>query len=187
MGLEKIHAITKAGGYVLKMTFADWTGDVAGVQLPFRLGGRDSKYSLWVQKDEPLSPLETSLGTDASAGLPFSTHDQDNDQKSDINCAKQLSGESEFHQSDEVEPAGGVLTCCFNPNRRLVVQQLRTLQPERQILPESTAQAAAPEEAGHLLEVLAWPLLPSEEQRDDDRSRCRPKTILRRARVTQRN
>lgn len=92
MGLEKIHSIAKAGGYVLKMKFADWTGDVASVQLPFRLGGRDSKYSLWVQKDEPLSPLETSLGTDASAGLPFSTHDQDNDRKSDINCAKQLSG-----------------------------------------------------------------------------------------------
>lgn len=96
MGLEKIHSVSKAGGYVLKMKFADWTGDVASVQLPFRLGGRDSKYSLWVQKDEPLSPLETSLGTDASAGLPFSTHDQDNDRKSDINCAKQLSGESKL-------------------------------------------------------------------------------------------
>lgn len=60
-----------------------------------------------------------------------------------------------------------------------MVQQLRTLQPERQILPESAAQAAPPEEAGHLLEVLARPLLPSEEQRDDDRSRCRPKTFLK--------
>lgn len=137
MGLEKMHSIARAGGYVLKMTFADWTGDVASVQLPFRLGGRDSKYSLSVQKDEPLSPLESSLGTDAAAGLPFSTHDQDNDQKSDINCAMQLSGESEFHRSDGAEAKGGVLTRCSNPNRRLVVQQLRTLQPERQILPES--------------------------------------------------
>lgn len=100
MGLEKIHSIAKAGGYVLKMKFADWTGDMASVQLPFRLGNRESKYSLWVQKDEPLSPLETSLGTDASTGLPFSTLDQDNDRKSDINCAKQLSGESDFRRSD---------------------------------------------------------------------------------------
>lgn len=105
MGLEKIHSIAKAGGYVLKMEFADWTGDVAGVQLPFRLGSRDTKYSLWVQKGDPLSPLETSLGTDASAGLPFSTHDNDNDQKSYINCATQLSGECDFRRSD----GGGVL------------------------------------------------------------------------------
>lgn len=93
MGLEKIHAVAKAGGYVLRMKLGDWTGDVATVQLPFRLGGRDSRYALQVQKDGALSPLETSLGTDAAAGLPFSTRDQDHDRKGDVNCAKQLSGE----------------------------------------------------------------------------------------------
>lgn len=36
--------------------------------------------------------LERSLGADALGGLPFSTRDHDNDQKTDSNCAKHLSG-----------------------------------------------------------------------------------------------
>lgn len=92
MGLEKIHSIAKDGGYILNIQLSDWIGDLATVRLPFRLGGEETKYSLRIQKDKPFSTLESSLGTDATAGLPFSTRDQDNDQKNDINCAKHLSG-----------------------------------------------------------------------------------------------
>lgn len=92
MGLEKIHSIAKDSSYILNIKLSDWTGDLATVKLPFRLGGQETKYSLQIQKDNPFSPLESSLGTDAAASLPFSTRDQDNDQKNDTNCAKHLSG-----------------------------------------------------------------------------------------------
>ncbi|XP_068604837.1 angiopoietin-related protein 4-like [Brachionichthys hirsutus] len=92
LGLEKIHAIAKEGGYILKLKLADWLGDVASVHLSFRLGGEDTKYSLQIQKVGPFSPLESSLGADAISGLPFSTQDQDNDLKIGANCAKHLSG-----------------------------------------------------------------------------------------------
>lgn len=61
-----------------------------------------------------------------------------------------------------------------------MVQRLWSLQPERQILPESSSQAPAPEEAGNLLEELEGTLLPPEEQPDDDRPRFSPKQIMRR-------
>lgn len=96
LGLEKIHSIAKDSGYILKIKLSDWTGDLASVHLPFRLGGQETKYSLQIQKDNSFSPLESSLGTDATAGLPFSTRDQDNDQKNDTNCAKHLSGKLKF-------------------------------------------------------------------------------------------
>ncbi|XP_022056402.1 angiopoietin-related protein 4 [Acanthochromis polyacanthus] len=92
LGLEKIHAIAKDGGYVLNIKLSDWSNDLATVRLPFRLGGEETKYSLLIQENGTFSPLESSLGTDATSGLPFSTRDQDNDQKTDINCAKHLSG-----------------------------------------------------------------------------------------------
>ncbi|XP_068425374.1 angiopoietin-related protein 4 [Clinocottus analis] len=92
LGLEKIHSIAKDGGYILNIQLSDWSGDLASVRLPFQLGGEETKYSLKIQKTDTSSPLESSLVTDAAAGLPFSTHDQDNDQKNDTNCAKHLSG-----------------------------------------------------------------------------------------------
>ena len=92
MGLEKIHSIVKDGGYILNIKLSDWGGDLASIRLPFRLGGKETKYSLRIQKADAFSTLETSLGTDATSGLPFSTRDQDNDQKNDTNCAKHLSG-----------------------------------------------------------------------------------------------
>ncbi|XP_059201305.1 angiopoietin-related protein 4 [Centropristis striata] len=91
LGLEKIYAIAKDGGYILNIKLSDWSGDVASVRLPFELGGEETKYSLKIQKSGEFSPLESALGTDATSGLPFSTYDQDNDQKSD-HCAKHLSG-----------------------------------------------------------------------------------------------
>lgn len=93
LGLEKIHSIAKDGGYILNIKLSDWGGDLATVRLPFQLGGEETKYSLRIQKDGAFNTLESSLGTDATSGLPFSTRDQDNDQKNDINCGKHLSGE----------------------------------------------------------------------------------------------
>ncbi|XP_078143953.1 angiopoietin-related protein 4 isoform X2 [Centroberyx gerrardi] len=92
LGLEKMHSMSKDGGYILKMQFTDWNNDIASIRLPFRLGGEETKYSLHIQDTGTFSPLEVSLATDATSGLPFSTRDQDNDQKNDTNCAKHLSG-----------------------------------------------------------------------------------------------
>ncbi|XP_071396422.1 angiopoietin-related protein 4 [Centroberyx affinis] len=92
LGLEKMHSMSKDGGYLLKMQFTDWNNDIASIRLPFRLGGEETKYSLHIQETGTFSPLEVSLATDATSGLPFSTRDQDNDQKNDTNCAKHLSG-----------------------------------------------------------------------------------------------
>ncbi|XP_070701776.1 angiopoietin-related protein 4 [Pempheris klunzingeri] len=92
MGLEKIHSIAKNGGYILNIKLSDWGGDLAAIRLPFQLGGEETKYSLRIQKTDAFSTLESSLGIDATSDLPFSTRDQDNDQKTDTNCAKHLSG-----------------------------------------------------------------------------------------------
>ncbi|XP_029308901.1 LOW QUALITY PROTEIN: angiopoietin-related protein 4 [Cottoperca gobio] len=92
LGLEKIHSIAKDGGYILNIKLCDWSRDSADMRLPFHLGGEETKYLLTTWKAEAFSPLESSLGTDATAACPFSTSDQDNDQKNDINCAKHLSG-----------------------------------------------------------------------------------------------
>lgn len=92
LGLENIHSIVKDGGYILNIKLSDWIGDLATVRLPFHLGGKETKYSLQIQKADAFTVLETSLGTDATSSLPFSTRDQDNDQKDDTNCAKHLSG-----------------------------------------------------------------------------------------------
>ncbi|XP_005920721.1 angiopoietin-related protein 4 [Haplochromis burtoni] len=92
LGLEKIYSIAKDGSYILNIKLSDWVDDLATVRLPFQLGGQETKYSLQIQKGGIFSDLESSLATDTASGLPFSTHDQDNDQKSDTNCAKHLSG-----------------------------------------------------------------------------------------------
>ncbi|KAM4605080.1 angiopoietin-related protein 4 [Polymixia lowei] len=92
LGLEKIHSVSKEGDYILKIQFSDWRDDSESLRLPFRLGGEETKYSLHVQETGTIGNLEISLAADAASGLPFSTRDQDNDQKNDTNCAKHLSG-----------------------------------------------------------------------------------------------
>lgn len=96
LGLEKIHSIAKDGGYILTIKLSDWGNDLASVRFPFQLGGEETKYSLKIHEADTFSTLESSLGIDATSGLPFSTRDQDNDQKNDTNCAKHLSGELEI-------------------------------------------------------------------------------------------
>lgn len=92
MGLENIHAIAKVGSYILNITFSDWGDDCASVHFPFELGGKETNYSLLIQEAGTTGTLESSLTTDSALALPFSTQDQDNDRKADINCAKHLSG-----------------------------------------------------------------------------------------------
>ncbi|XP_029581984.1 angiopoietin-related protein 4 [Salmo trutta] len=90
LGLEKMSAVAKDIDYILKVKFSDWRGDSETIQYPIRLGGEESHYALHIQETSN-GNLESALATEAS-GLPFSTRDQDNDQKSDTNCAKHLSG-----------------------------------------------------------------------------------------------
>ncbi|MEQ2288209.1 hypothetical protein AMECASPLE_020421 [Ameca splendens] len=92
LGLENIHAIAKDSSYILNIKFSDWGDDSAFVRFPFELGGRETNYSLLIQEAVTTDTLESSLTTDSALSLPFSTRDQDNDQKVDINCAKHLSG-----------------------------------------------------------------------------------------------
>ncbi|CAL8345897.1 unnamed protein product [Merluccius merluccius] len=92
LGLEKIHSLTKDGDHVLKVQFSDWKDLSEAVVMPFSVGAEDTKYSLNIQPAETMGNLESSLATEATSGMPFSTRDQDNDHKTDINCAKHLSG-----------------------------------------------------------------------------------------------
>ncbi|MED6242612.1 hypothetical protein ATANTOWER_007322 [Ataeniobius toweri] len=92
LGLENIHAIAKDSSYILNIKFSDWGDDSAFVRFPFELGGRETNYSLLIQEAVTTDTLESSLTTDSALSLPFSTRDQDNDRKVDINCAKHLSG-----------------------------------------------------------------------------------------------
>ncbi|KAI2667553.1 Angiopoietin-related protein 4 [Labeo rohita] len=90
LGLEKIHSVSKGGNHILKVQFSDWMDEVQSINYPFRLNGEESNYSLRIL-GSPAGNLESSLSTETSA-VPFSTRDKDNDQKNDLNCAKQLSG-----------------------------------------------------------------------------------------------
>ncbi|XP_033857954.3 angiopoietin-related protein 4 [Acipenser ruthenus] len=90
LGLEQIHALSRQGGYVLHVQLTDWNNQVQSVEYSFRLGGEESSYTLHLQEGAP-GNLENALSTDSS-GLPFSTRDRDSDLKSDINCAKHLTG-----------------------------------------------------------------------------------------------
>lgn len=90
LGLEKIHSVSKGGNYILKVQFSDWRDEIQSINYPFHLNGEENNYSLRIL-ERRAGNLESSLSTEAS-GVPFSTRDKDNDQKNDLNCAKQLSG-----------------------------------------------------------------------------------------------
>lgn len=90
MGLENIHSLSQQGQKTLMVEFSDWRGEMQSVQYQFRLDGEENNYALHLQQG-PTGGQEKALYTGAS-GLPFSTPDRDNDQRSDINCAKHLSG-----------------------------------------------------------------------------------------------
>lgn len=90
LGLEKIYSLSKRGNYILKVQFSDWRDESQTIKYPFRMNGEEKNYSLQILESSA-GNLETSLSTEVS-GVPFSTRDKDNDQKNDLNCAKQLSG-----------------------------------------------------------------------------------------------
>lgn len=132
MGLEKIRSISKQGRYRLQVELSDG----AGQQLPaarylFRLDGEEQKFALHLEA-EASSPQMSTGGS----GIPFSTADRDNDLSEDVSCAKLLSGttsSSAHEQRDDGRRDTTVSSlpcfCC----RRLVVRQLRRLEPQRQI------------------------------------------------------
>lgn len=90
LGLEKIHSVSKDGNYILKVQFSDWRDEIQSISYRFHLNGQENNYSLRIL-ESPAGNTESSLPTETSA-VPFSTRDKDNDQKNDLNCAKQLSG-----------------------------------------------------------------------------------------------
>ncbi|KAJ8011309.1 hypothetical protein DPEC_G00056810 [Dallia pectoralis] len=90
LGLEKMHAVAKDADYVLRVQFSDWRQDSETVQYPIRLDGEESQYALHIKETSPDS-LQSALAVEVT-GTPFSTRDQDNDKKTDTNCAKHLSG-----------------------------------------------------------------------------------------------
>lgn len=90
LGLEKIHTLSQQGDYVLHVEFSDWKGESRTIKYPFHLSGEENSYALHLQGGSS-GDLESALTSDPS-GVPFSTRDRDNDQKTDMNCAKHLSG-----------------------------------------------------------------------------------------------
>ncbi|XP_051828435.1 angiopoietin-related protein 4 isoform X2 [Antechinus flavipes] len=89
LGLEKVHHITGDRGSRLAVQLLDWEGNAQSVQIPFHLGGEDTAYSLKLT-----GPVAGELGPATKDGLslPFSTWDRDHDLRTDLNCAKNLSG-----------------------------------------------------------------------------------------------
>lgn len=108
LGLEKIYSMSKAGNYILKVQFSDWRDESQSITYSFRLNGQENNYSLHIV-DRSAGNLESSLSGEGS-GVPFSTRDKDNDQKNDLNCAKQLSGEIFWTYF----PIKDVFTCLFS-------------------------------------------------------------------------
>ncbi|XP_066513461.1 angiopoietin-related protein 4-like isoform X1 [Hoplias malabaricus] len=89
LGLEKIYSLTKGQVYILKILMTDWRDEQQMVKYHFRLDGEDSDFTLRIMAP-PAGHLESALSSESV--LAFSTRDKDHDQKSDLNCAKQLTG-----------------------------------------------------------------------------------------------
>ncbi|KAM4706776.1 LOW QUALITY PROTEIN: angiopoietin-related protein 4 [Discoglossus pictus] len=89
LGLEKMYQITEQGQYRLRIELQDWEQNTKSMEAPLRLGGPSTGYTL--QLIGPVSgELENSLNDFRE--LRFSTRDRDQDLKTDLNCAKHLSG-----------------------------------------------------------------------------------------------
>ncbi|XP_023699285.1 angiopoietin-related protein 4 [Paramormyrops kingsleyae] len=90
LGLQKMHALSVQGEYIMQVELSNWKDETESVKYLFSLGGEESDYTLHL-KDVSSGSLASALASNPS-GLPFSTRDRDNDQRTDINCAKHLSG-----------------------------------------------------------------------------------------------
>ncbi|XP_069505800.1 angiopoietin-related protein 4 [Ambystoma mexicanum] len=89
LGLENLFAITQQGSYILHIDLQDWEESMQSIEMLFSLGGQDTSYELKIQ-GLVSGDLENAIGD--TRPLPFSTRDHDQDLKSDLNCAKHLSG-----------------------------------------------------------------------------------------------
>ncbi|XP_004865465.1 angiopoietin-related protein 4 isoform X2 [Heterocephalus glaber] len=91
LGLEKMHRLAGGRGSRLAVQLRDWEGYAQSLQFPVRLGGEDTDYSLQLT-----APVASELGAASTApsglSLPFSTWDHDHGLRSDLKCAKSLSG-----------------------------------------------------------------------------------------------
>ncbi|XP_063311728.1 angiopoietin-related protein 4 [Pelobates fuscus] len=89
LGLEKIYQISEQGQYLLHIELEDWEQNTKYMEAPFRLGGSSTAYALQIV-GQVNGELENALSV--GRHQPFTTRDRDQDLKSDINCAKHLSG-----------------------------------------------------------------------------------------------
>ncbi|KAL9961149.1 hypothetical protein ACROYT_G030042 [Oculina patagonica] len=89
LGLEKIHRLTSSGQYKLRVDLEDFAGNTAYAEYDsFGVASDGDKYQLSVGN-------YSGTAGDSLAnhnGLPFTTKDQDNDKRSDSNCAVEFIG-----------------------------------------------------------------------------------------------
>uniref|UniRef100_A0A8C4S8M8 Angiopoietin-like 3 n=1 Tax=Erpetoichthys calabaricus TaxID=27687 RepID=A0A8C4S8M8_ERPCA len=88
LGLEKTHAISRQGEYILHIDIEDWKNEKYFVEYIFRLSGKESDYTIHLHQVAGDLPISTNDQT----GMKFSTKDRDNDKKDDFNCAQNYSG-----------------------------------------------------------------------------------------------
>lgn len=73
----------------MQVQVSDQAGEQHTARYQFQLDGEEKKFALHLQQETPSGPEENTMAT---AGLPFSTADRDNDHSAEVNCAEQLSG-----------------------------------------------------------------------------------------------
>ncbi|XP_075060897.1 angiopoietin-related protein 4 isoform X1 [Mixophyes fleayi] len=89
LGLLKVHQIMEQEQYIMHIELQDWEQNIQHMEVNFHLGGPSTAYAL---------QLTGSVAGGLKNALcefrvqPFSTRDRDEDLKSDVNCAKLLSG-----------------------------------------------------------------------------------------------
>lgn len=137
MGLEKIRSVSKQGPYELQVELRDGAGQKLPVaRYGFQLDGEEAEFALHLEDEAASPPMLTGR-----SGIPFSTVDRDHDLAVDVNCAKLLSGmtppSTPEQRDDGTQTSDFYYYYCFFKShfccRRLVVQQLWRLEPQRQI------------------------------------------------------
>jgi hypothetical protein len=89
LGLANIHALTFARAAKLHVALTDWDGETRWAQYSyFRVEGESAGYRLMV------SGYTGTAGDSLEyhSGMPFTTHDKDNDEHETVNCAEKYSG-----------------------------------------------------------------------------------------------
>jgi len=103
LGLEKMYQATKEGNWQLLQKYTFTNGSTAWFLFDdFLVGPRTTKYVLTLgpvreKHSQILIWKDNSYFLDGS-GMPFSTHDNDNDRLGNENCAKSYKGGWWFHK-----------------------------------------------------------------------------------------